>query len=161
MLSSGMWRRVALVKTDVSGERSASIVRVTRIGEVRTTLAVNNNRSTLRRNVLRPLIITNVVSSLPILVTLMMETLRSSERSVLTRATLHNFPKDGMLHSHRRENHISYICQMYFWCAKFKIYETNLSRRELSTYPCYLGDDHTNTNSSSTIPANSVATISH
>jgi hypothetical protein len=37
----GMLCRVALVKTDVSEELSVSIIRVTRIGELRTTLAVN------------------------------------------------------------------------------------------------------------------------
>jgi hypothetical protein len=37
---SGMLRRVALIRTDVSVEFSASIFRVTRIGELRTTLAV-------------------------------------------------------------------------------------------------------------------------
>jgi hypothetical protein len=39
MPSSGMLRLVALVRTDVSEERSASIIRVTRIGELGTTLA--------------------------------------------------------------------------------------------------------------------------
>jgi hypothetical protein len=39
MPSSGMWHRVALVRTDVSEERIASIIRVTRIGAVGTTLA--------------------------------------------------------------------------------------------------------------------------
>jgi hypothetical protein len=47
MASSGMLRRVALVRTDVSEELSASI-RVTRIGELGTTLAVTSNRSRLR-----------------------------------------------------------------------------------------------------------------
>jgi hypothetical protein len=41
MASSGMLRRVALVRTDVSEERSASIIRVTRIGELGTTLATD------------------------------------------------------------------------------------------------------------------------
>jgi hypothetical protein len=50
MVSSGMLRRVALVKTDVSEEPSASFIRVTRIGEPGTTLAVTSNRRTLRRN---------------------------------------------------------------------------------------------------------------
>jgi hypothetical protein len=37
MSSSGMLRRVALVRTDVSEELRASIIRVTRIGELGTT----------------------------------------------------------------------------------------------------------------------------
>jgi hypothetical protein len=45
-----MLRRVALVRTDVSEELSASFIRVTRIGELGTTQAVTSNRRTLRRN---------------------------------------------------------------------------------------------------------------
>jgi hypothetical protein len=50
VVSSGMLRRVALVRTDVSEEPSASFIRVTRIGELGTTLAATSNRLTLRRN---------------------------------------------------------------------------------------------------------------
>jgi hypothetical protein len=50
MPSSGMLRRVALVSTDVSEQRSASIIRVAIIGALETTLAVTSNRRTLRRN---------------------------------------------------------------------------------------------------------------
>jgi hypothetical protein len=50
MPSSGMLRRVALVRIDVSEERIASMIRVTRIGELGTTLALTSNRRTLRRN---------------------------------------------------------------------------------------------------------------
>jgi hypothetical protein len=74
MPSSGMLRRVALVRTDVSEERSPSIIRVTRIGQIGTTLAVTSNQRTLQRT------------------------------SVLTRAIWRNIPEDRILHSHQREN---------------------------------------------------------
>jgi hypothetical protein len=59
-----MLHRVALVRTDVSEEPSASFIRATRIGEVGTTLAA-----------------TRVVPISPILVALMKEALGSSEMS--------------------------------------------------------------------------------
>jgi hypothetical protein len=48
MVSSGMLRRLTLVRTDVSEKLNASIIKVTRIGELGTTLAVSSNRRTLR-----------------------------------------------------------------------------------------------------------------
>jgi hypothetical protein len=74
---SGTLRRVPVLKTDVSEELSASIIRVIRIDELGTTLAVTSNRRTLRRNTkFTLLLVTANVPSLPILVTLMMEGLR-------------------------------------------------------------------------------------
>jgi hypothetical protein len=81
MPSSGMLRRVAFVKTEVSEELSASIIRLTTIGELGTKLSLYTNRRTLRRNTM----------------------------SLLTRATRRNIQEDGILHSHRRENLKSYI----------------------------------------------------
>jgi hypothetical protein len=58
--------------------------------------------------VLLLVVIANVVPSSPILVTLMMEALHSSETSVLTRATLRKISEEGILQSHRREHLKSY-----------------------------------------------------
>jgi hypothetical protein len=101
MVSSGMLCRVALVRTDVSEELSASFIRVTRIGELGTTLAVTSNQRTV-------LVTASIVPSSPIFVTLMKEALSSSETSVLTRATRHNIPEDTILRSHHCENLKSY-----------------------------------------------------
>jgi hypothetical protein len=104
-----MLRHVALVRTDVSEYLSASIIRVKRISELGSTLAVTSNRRTPRRNTKLVASYGYVPSSL-ILVTLMMEAWRSSKTSVLTRATQHNIPEDAILHSHLRENLKSYMC---------------------------------------------------
>jgi hypothetical protein len=91
----GSLRLVALVGTDVSEERIASIIRVTRIGELGTMLAVTNNKARYE-DILVP---ANVPSS-PILITLMMEAIRSSATSVLTRATRRNVSQDILQYFH-------------------------------------------------------------
>jgi hypothetical protein len=79
MASSGMLRRAALVRTDVSEEHSASFIRVTRIGK---------------------LVRASVVPSSPILVTVMKEALSFSETSDLTRATRRSIAEDAILLTH-------------------------------------------------------------
>jgi hypothetical protein len=80
MVSSGLLRRVALVRTDVSEEPGDYFIRMTKIGELETTQAAPSNLRMLLR-----------------------------KTSVLTTATRRNNPKDTVLHSHRRENLKSYI----------------------------------------------------
>jgi hypothetical protein len=75
---------VAVVRTDFSEERIASIIIAKRISELGTALAVTSDFTA------------NVPSSL-ILIALMIEVIHSSETSILTRATQRHIPEGDTL----------------------------------------------------------------
>jgi hypothetical protein len=81
-----MLRCGAFVRTDVSKKRIASIITVTRIGELVTTLSLTSNQSMLHivfvHIVLRLLVSVNV-PGWPIIVTLMMEAICTPKRRCL------------------------------------------------------------------------------
>jgi hypothetical protein len=86
--------RVALVRTDVSEELSASFIGVKRIGELGTTLAVTSTTTWYFFAAGRLLVTASVGPSSPSPLTPIKEVRSSSETSVLTRVTRRNIPKD-------------------------------------------------------------------
>jgi hypothetical protein len=83
-----------LVSTVVSDKRIASIIRVTRIDRLGTT----SYYVVLLGSVVRFLVTAKVIS-LPIIVTVKLEVIISSETLVLTIATWRHIPEDCILHS--------------------------------------------------------------
>jgi hypothetical protein len=93
----GILHRVALVRIDVSDECSASVIRVTRIGDLGTLEANRKRHVVFLRIVFHLLVTANVVLSVPILLILMMKALDSSETRILARAIRCNNQENNIL----------------------------------------------------------------
>jgi hypothetical protein len=89
MSSSGMWRRVDLVWTDVSEQRIASVLRVEKSASEEPPVHAGFSFADFS--------------------TMKMEVICSFETSVHARSTRRHIPEDDILHSHRRENLKSYL----------------------------------------------------
>jgi hypothetical protein len=87
---------MALVRTDVSQEYISFFIKMTRIGELGTLLAV---------------------IGLQILVTVMMEVIRSSETPILARAIWHNIPEDSIL----------FMCNYVHWFSVMNHFTSQMS----------------------------------
>jgi hypothetical protein len=98
---SGIWRRVGLVRADVSEENVASIFRVEVTRTMKCYTVANGLLKSQAQSVSYrlTLFLSRVISS-----TLKMETTSSFETSVFTRPTRRQFTGDGLLHRYRREN---------------------------------------------------------
>jgi hypothetical protein len=90
------------------------------------------------RSVLRLLVTANIVPSSPILVTLMLEMIHSSETSVLTRATRRHIPDDGIPQVTTRRVQIIYRNRLCFrntvFCSCSEVRTTDIGNPNYSEY---------------------------
>jgi hypothetical protein len=114
MVSSGLLRRVALVRTDVRRLLVAACVpsspilspwwRRRQVPLKHRFLQEPHGVTTQKTPFFLLLVTANMFPSSLILATLIMEAIHSSETLVLTRAAWCNIPEDSILYSHRCEN---------------------------------------------------------
>jgi hypothetical protein len=100
-----MLRRVDIVLTDVSEERTASIFRV----EEKRIKSASEKPARAGASLWTPARAGSSLVDFLFSSTLKMEAISSSETSVNTLYTRHNIPEDCFLHSQSRENLNSYI----------------------------------------------------
>jgi hypothetical protein len=106
MAYSGILRHVALVRTDVSEEISASIIRVTRIGELGTSVLT---RATQRNIPEDGILHRHRRENLKSYIALSGWTLKQRRNVSPVKYEMRFYiPEDDILHSHRRENLKSY-----------------------------------------------------
>jgi hypothetical protein len=122
-----MLRRVALVRTDISEERIASIMRVTGVRELETTLAVTSKGSTLRLGLQAEAITLYVYAAVIVLMPFnfhfVIELSICGQSLLAMGNTISCLPHHlwhahvsqcaEHLHSHRRENLKSYIFSLF------------------------------------------------
>jgi hypothetical protein len=107
---------VALIRTDVSEDRIASIFRVYDCEQTQSEV-VNSCIGSDSIGTVESLPIQELTTSLWVCsqsYTLKIEAIRSSETSVLIRATRRHLPEDDNHHSHRRGNLKSYFFNVTF-----------------------------------------------